>query len=105
MRNEFLLGGRSCVLVVEDDPAIRLLAVDILSDAGFETMEAGDAAQALEVLNNSEHKIDVLFTDLRMPGMTGLELALVAKRKHPQLRVIVTSGDYEVHPVSTGHRR
>ena len=95
MRNEFLLGGRSCVLVVEDDPAIRLLAVDILSDAGFETKEAGDAAQALEVLNNSEHKIDVLFTDLRMPGMTGLELALVAKRKHPQLRVIVTSGDYE----------
>jgi len=51
MRNEFLPGGRSCVLVVEDDPAIRLLAVDILSDVGFETMEAGDAAQALEALN------------------------------------------------------
>ena len=95
MRNDFLPGGRSCVLVVEDDPAIRLMAVDILSDAGFETLEAGDAAQALEALNKSEHKIDVLFTDLRMPGMNGLELAHVAKRKHPQLRVIVTSGDYE----------
>jgi CheY-like chemotaxis protein len=95
MRNEFSLGGRSCVLVVEDDPAIRLMAVDILSDAGFETLEAGDAAQALEALNNSEHKIDVLFTDLRMPGMNGLELARIAKRQHPQLRVIVTSGTYE----------
>ena len=48
MRSDFLPGGRSCVLVVEDDPAIRLMAVDILSDAGFETLEAGDAAQALE---------------------------------------------------------
>lgn len=83
------------VLVVEDDPAIRLMAVDILSDAGFETLEAGDAAQALEALENSEHKIHVLFTDVRMPGMNGLELVLVAKRKHPQLRVIVTSGDHE----------
>ena len=53
MRSDFLPGGRSCVLVVEDDPAIRLMAVDILSDAGFETLEAGDAAQALEALNKS----------------------------------------------------
>src|SRR5436305_14999589 len=95
MRNEFLLGGRSCVLVVEDDPAIRLMAVDILSDAGFETLEAGDAAQALEALENSEHKIHVLFTDVRMPGMNGLELARVAKSKHRQLRVIGTTGQHE----------
>jgi len=46
------------------------MAVDILSDAGFETLEAGDAAQALEALENSEHKIHVLFTDVRMPGIT-----------------------------------
>src|SRR5690242_16990119 len=77
------------------------MAVDILSDAGFETLEAGDADQALEALKNSEHKIDVLFTDVRMPGMNGLELARVAKSEHPQLRVIVTSGQHEIE-VPTG---
>jgi CheY-like chemotaxis protein len=97
MRDELLPEGSPLtlrVLVVEDDPAIRLMAVDILSDAGFETLEAGDAAQALEALN-SEHKVDILFTDVRMPGMNGLELARLAKDKHPQLHVIVTSGQHE----------
>ena len=98
MRNEFLPEGRSLavrVLVVEDDPAIRSMAVDILLDAGFETLEAGDATEAIEALETSQHKIDILFTDVRMPGMNGLELARVAKRKHPELRVIVTSGQNE----------
>ena len=85
-----------CVLVVEDEPTIRSLAVDILSDAGFKTVEANDAAQALDVLKNPEHDIDVLFTDVRMPGsMNGLQLARVAQTKRPKLRVIVTSGYYE----------
>ena len=98
MRDELLPEGSPLtlrVLVVEDDPAIRLMAVDILSDAGFETLEAGDADQALEALKNSEHKIDILFTDVRMPGMNGLELARVAKHQHTQLHVIVTSGQHE----------
>jgi CheY-like chemotaxis protein len=84
------------VLVVEDEPTVRSLAVDVLADAGFETAEASNAAQALELLKNSEEDIDVLFTDVRMPGsMDGLELASVAKRKHPQLHVIVTSGYFD----------
>jgi CheY-like chemotaxis protein len=98
MPNEFLPERRSLavrVLVVEDDPAIRSMAVDILLDAGFETLEAGDATEAIEALETSQHKIDILFTDVRMPGMNGLELARVAKRKHPELRVIVTSGQNE----------
>jgi YesN/AraC family two-component response regulator len=50
----------------------------------------------LELLKNPEEDIDVLFTDVRMPGsMDGLELASVAKRKHPQLHVIVTSGYFD----------
>ena len=69
------------VLVVEDEPVVRSLAVDVLTDAGYETVEAANATQALDVLANSEQEIDVLFTDVRMPGpMNGMELARVAKR-------------------------
>ena len=75
---------------------MRSLAVDILADAGFETIEAANATQALDVLANSEQEIDVLFTDVRMPGpMNGMELARVAKRERPNLRVIITSGFYD----------
>ena len=85
----------NCVLVVEDDPLVRFVAVQILADAGFETIEAGDAAQALDVLTAND-RIDVLFTDVRMPGrMNGFELALVAQRKWPELRVIVTSAYFD----------
>jgi CheY-like chemotaxis protein len=84
-----------CVLVVEDEPTIRSLAIDILSEAGFATVEAANAAQALDVLAKSEQEIDVLFTDVRMPGaMNGMELARVAKRERPRLHVIITSGFY-----------
>ena len=81
-----------CVLVVEDEPLIRLLVIDILSEAGFEVREAQDPAEALTVLKSDE-QIDVLLTDVRMPGcIDGFELAEVAKRRRPELRVIVTSG-------------
>jgi CheY-like chemotaxis protein len=49
------------VLVVEDEPVVRSLAVDVLTDAGYETVEAANATQALDVLANSEQEIDVLF--------------------------------------------
>ena len=82
-----------CVLIVDDEPAVRALATDILSDAGFDTIATADANQALHVLAHDADNVDVLFTDVRMPGgMTGLELARVAKRTWPGLRVIMTSG-------------
>jgi DNA-binding NtrC family response regulator len=90
-------------LVVDDDPLVRFAAAQILADAGFETVEAGDADQALDVLKNPEQEIDVLFTDVRMPGrMNGLVLAKIAKTKRPQLRVIVTSGYYEREELPRG---
>jgi CheY-like chemotaxis protein len=89
-------------LVVEDDPLVRFVAVEILADAGFETIEAGDAAQALEVLKRND-PIDVLFTDVRMPGrMNGFELALIAQRKWPELRVIVTSAYFDQSDLPSG---
>ena len=83
----------TCVLIVDDEPAVRALATDILSDAGFDTIAAADANQALHLLEKDADHVDVLFTDIRMPGaMGGLDLARVAKRNWPALRVIVTSG-------------
>ena len=92
-----------CILVVEDDALVRFAAAQILADAGFETVEAGDADQALDVLKNPEQAIDVLFTDVRMPGrMDGLVLAKIAQTKRPQLRVVVTSGYYEREELPRG---
>ena len=94
--------GTPSVLVVEDDPLVRFVAVQVLADAGFETLEAGDAAQALDALKGSE-RIDVLFTDVRMPGrMNGFELALVAQRRWPDLRVIVTSAYFDQSDLPSG---
>ena len=81
-----------CVLVVEDEPLIRLLVIDILSEAGFEVFEAQDPAEALTVLKSDEH-IDVLLTDVRMPGsMDGLKLAAAVRDRWPPVKIIVTSG-------------
>jgi len=91
-----------CVLVVEDDPLVRFVAVETLADAGFGTIEASDAAQALDTLY-SDPSINVLLTDIRMPGqMNGFELALVAKRKWPSLRIIITSGYFDREEVPLG---
>lgn len=58
---------------------VRSLVVDILSEAGFEAVEAQDAAQALTVLKSDERDVDVLLTDVRMPGrIDGFELAEIA---------------------------
>jgi DNA-binding NtrC family response regulator len=92
-----------CVLVVEDDPLVRFAAAEILVDAGFKTIEAADAAQALELLRSDDRTINILLTDVRMPGrMNGFELSLVAKRKWPELRVIVTSGFFDREEVPSG---
>jgi CheY-like chemotaxis protein len=91
-----------CVLVVEDEPLIRLLVLEILSEAGFEILEAQDPAEALTVLKSDE-QIDVLLTDVRMPGrMDGFELAEIAKHSRPELRVIVTSGYFDRREVPSG---
>ncbi|MGA8603040.1 MAG: response regulator [Beijerinckiaceae bacterium] len=85
----------AAVLIVEDEPLLRSMAVEFLSEAGLVTFEADNAIQALELLNHCAAEIAVLFTDVRMPGsMDGLELARVAHMSWPWIRVIVTSGAF-----------
>ena len=81
------------IVVAEDDPELRLLVVDVLTDAGFEVLEADHADAALRILCSAEGGVEALFTDVNMPGsMNGLELARRAHRKWPWLPVMIGSG-------------
>ncbi|MGE0659470.1 MAG: response regulator, partial [Reyranellaceae bacterium] len=79
------------VLFVEDDALVRMSAVDYLQHAGFAVVEAGNAEQALQALQ-AQPAIDVMLTDLGLPGMGGMELIAAALRLRPGLRVAVLSG-------------
>jgi len=86
------LTSKGVVLVVDDEPLIRMNAADMLLDAGFSVLEAADAAAALRVLGDHP-EIQVLFTDVNMPGeMDGLDLARRVHQLRPEVHLIVTSG-------------
>ena len=83
---------KAIVLVVEDDPLIRMCAVDLISDAGFETLEAGSADEAIRILE-SRHDVHLVFTDVEMPGtMDGVKLAHYIRNRWPPVKLIVASG-------------
>jgi DNA-binding NtrC family response regulator len=77
------------ILIVDDEEAIREVAGAILASAGYRVLTAPDGNAALRLL--LAERIDLLFTDIIMPGMSGYELALAAKRIRPELRVLYTS--------------
>ncbi|MFQ5549138.1 MAG: response regulator [Woeseia sp.] len=84
--------GQETVLVVEDEDAVRRIAVKILSELGYRLLEAASGKAALPVLEKHEN-IDLLFTDVVMPGgMTGAQLAKQARIRNPNLSVLFTSG-------------
>ena len=86
--------ARQVVLVVEDDPLLRMMAVDLVEDAGFDAVEATGADQAIEIME-SRTDIDVLFTDVDMPGcMNGVGLANWARAANTPLGIVVTSGHH-----------
>jgi two-component system, cell cycle sensor histidine kinase and response regulator CckA len=80
------------VLFVEDEPMLRSLTRRVLVDAGFEVLEAANATQALELAGRPEVDLDLLLTDVVMPGMSGVELADELRRRLPRLRVLLMSG-------------
>jgi CheY-like chemotaxis protein len=86
------------VLVVEDEPLVRMLAVDVVEEAGFEAIEASDADEALELLCKVPD-IRLLFTDIDMPGsMDGLRLAAAVRDRWPPVHIIVVSGKQRPTP-------
>src|SRR3954447_9039499 len=79
------------VLVVEDMPQARATAVGIMQALGCTVFDAYNGHQALKLLQ-AHPEIEVLFTDVRMPGMSGTELAEAAQRLRPDLKIVLTSG-------------
>jgi signal transduction histidine kinase/DNA-binding response OmpR family regulator len=86
---------RGKVLVVEDVALIRMTTVDMVEQIGFEAAEAGDGAEALAILQK-DGDIEILLTDLGLPGMNGRQLVEEALRLKPNLKVIIASG-YSTH--------
>jgi PAS domain S-box-containing protein len=79
------------VLVVEDDPDVRSFAVELLKSMDYRVLEAADGHAALRILRD-EPSVDLLFTDVVMPGPNGIEVAEKAKAMRPELKVLFTSG-------------
>jgi CheY-like chemotaxis protein len=80
------------ILVVEDDDDVRAYTVECLRELGYRVLEAHDGPSALRLLERQNEPLDLLFTDVVMPGMTGRELADAARERQPTLRVLYTSG-------------
>jgi CheY-like chemotaxis protein len=86
------------VLIVEGDPLLRMLAVEVVEEAGFVVLEAGNADEAVALLE-SHPDISLLFTDIDMPGsMDGLKLAHAVRDRWPPVKILVVSGKVRVQP-------
>ena len=97
------VGGHETILVVEDDPAVRQTAVDLLADLGYRVLTAENAPAALRLLD-AHDDISLLFSDVVMPGgMNGLDLAARVRLEHPDLRILHTTGYAEFAASRNGH--
>ncbi|WP_167627643.1 hybrid sensor histidine kinase/response regulator [Methylobacterium phyllostachyos] len=91
------------VLIVDDEPTVRMLVADILNELGFTAIEVGDSAAGLRVLQ-SDVRIDLLITDVGLPGgMNGRQMADAARVTRPDLRVLFITGYAENAVVGNGH--
>ena len=80
------------VLIVEDEFLLRMNAAEMIGDAGFDVVEAGNADEAIAILE-SRPDIHVVFTDIQMPGsMDGMKLAKFVRGRWPPIKIVATSG-------------
>ena len=80
------------ILIAEDDDAIRELVMRALDEDGHELTGAADGAEALDVLSRYDGEFDLLLTDVKMPVLDGIALALAAGRDHPDLAIMLMTG-------------
>jgi len=80
---------------VEDDPAVRMLVLNVLDELGYTAHPAADARTALPLLESSL-RVDLLVTDVGLPGMNGRQLAEIAREQRPDLKVLFMTGYCEM---------
>jgi len=85
-------GGTEAVLLVEDEDAVRRVAERFLRREGYEVLVASSGTEALALVKNTDRRLDLLFTDVMMPGMSGFELAERVRLLQPQIKVMFVSG-------------
>jgi len=91
-----MVSKKISVLVVEDEPLVRISIVAELQDHGLRVLEAGNAHDAIAILGDNP-VVNVIFTDVDMPGsIDGIELAKIVRERFPPVQVVVTSGHRNV---------
>jgi CheY-like chemotaxis protein len=80
------------ILIAEDEDALRALCARALMTEGHDVITAGDGGEALDVLTREHGRFDLLLTDVKMPVMDGIALALSAARDHPELTILLMTG-------------
>jgi PAS domain S-box-containing protein len=91
------------VLVIDDEPLVRMLVVDVLEDLGYTAIEAGDGPEGMKILRSDQH-LDLLITDVGLPnGMNGRQVADAARELRPELKVLFITGYAENAVLSHGH--
>ncbi|SFR84519.1 PAS domain S-box protein [Sphingomonas jatrophae] len=93
--------GNGVVLVVEDEPVVRGLIVEVLEELGYSAIEAADGPKGLDVLQ-SERRIDLLVTDIGLPGLNGRQVADAARLLRPRLKVLFMTGYAENAALASG---
>ena len=86
------LTGAGTILLVEDEDAVRMFAIRALKNKGYDVLEAANGEAALDVINSTETKIDLIVTDVVMPGMDGHTLVQFVRQEIPEVKVIFISG-------------
>ncbi len=102
-REEPMPGGET-ILVVDDDPSVLQVASKVLRRGGYEVVEAGGGEDALRLADQNDGKIDLLLTDVVMPGMGGRELAEVLAERYPSVRLLFMSAYTEDEVILQGVR-
>jgi PAS domain S-box-containing protein len=95
--------GRETVLVVEDEPAVLAFAAQLLERSGYTVLRAENGDRAVELARNHTGRIDLLFSDLVMPGLTGNETASAVQATRPDIRLLFASGYSEEMNASRGN--
>jgi CheY-like chemotaxis protein len=93
------------VLIVDDEPSVRMLVTEVLEDLGYTAIEAADSVAGLKVLQ-SDVRIDLLVTDVGLPsGMNGRQMADAGRERRPDLKVLFITGYAETAVLGTGYLR
>jgi len=85
-------GGGATILLVEDEETVRRVTTRLLQRLGYAVIPARDAQEAMAIIAAGEQRLDLVFTDVVMPGLTGIQMAELIRETRPDLKILFSSG-------------